>query len=76
MELIVYPEDVDEKYGEIWYNKIKFEHFKPEVQQAIKLVGSATYWIGGGYNRVYPPRTETSSGREETNDGTETNRVS
>jgi len=42
--------------------RTKFEHFDYKTQKAITLVGSATYWYGGVYNRVYPPKPNTEKG--------------
>lgn len=36
----------------------KYEHFKAEVQAAIRAVGRATFRCGliGSYNAIYPPK--------------------
>ncbi|NTV30407.1 hypothetical protein HGA91_00300 [candidate division WWE3 bacterium] len=37
---------------------VRFEHFKPEVQDVIRRVGEATYftWDRSSYNAIIPPR--------------------
>lgn len=38
----------------------KFEHFKPQAQQAILTAGRATFieYDGRSYNAIYPPKQE------------------
>jgi hypothetical protein len=58
MELFLDRIDLKPKHENIESSLTRFEHFKPEVQEAIKIVGRATFknFDGSNYNAIYPPK--------------------
>jgi hypothetical protein len=59
MILRVYREDLLSEHENVSCSRTQFQHFKPEVQAAIRIVGKATFFDGEGtrletYNAIYP----------------------
>ena len=57
MKLTLDRKDLKPEYADINCSQTRFEHFKPQVRQAIIQVGQATFWEydGRNYNAIYPP---------------------
>ena len=57
MKLELDREDLKKEYRGIDCSQTRFEHFKLQVQQAIREVGRARFWEsdGSNYNAIYPP---------------------
>lgn len=63
MQLKLCRLDLKSEYEDIACRLTKFEHFKPEVQDAIQLAGRAIFIINEGsrrenYNVIYSTNTE------------------
>ena len=59
MKLKLYIEDLLPEYENMPCSRARFQHFKPEVQAAIRAVGKATFFDAEGtrlenYNAIYP----------------------
>jgi hypothetical protein len=55
MHLTVDRLDLKPEHKDIPCSRTKYEHFRPEVQEAIKTVGKATFkeFDGSNYNAIY-----------------------
>ena len=61
MELDVFVESLRPEFQKAWdegrlpLRAVRFPMFNGEAQQAIILVGEATFRASGGYEKIYPP---------------------
>ena len=60
MRLTVDRDDLKPEHKDVNCSQTQFEHFKPNVQQAIRVVGQATFqeFDRTNYNVVRPPDAE------------------
>lgn len=63
MILKLYRDDLREEHASIACSATQYQHFKPNVQQAISCVGKATFFDREGakdenYNVIYPPSNQ------------------
>lgn len=63
MNLELWPDDLRPEAESVHLQNLSFEHFKPDVQQAILLVGRAVFyrWARDGYHAIYPPKAALQS---------------
>ena len=61
MKLTLDREDLRPERKDMNCSRIKFEHFKDDVQSAIIFAGSAQFreYDGSNYNAIFPPKLET-----------------
>ena len=52
--------DLRPEHQKINCSRTRFEHFRPTVQQAIRIVGRAQFieWDGENYNAIYPDEAD------------------
>lgn len=58
MRLKLDRDDLLPEHHDIGCSLTKYEHFKPQVQQAIRIVGRATFHGFGTYNEIYPSEND------------------
>lgn len=58
MKLLLDDMDLKEEHRMVNCSLTRFEHFTEEAQEAIRVVGKATYetWERDNYNAIYPPK--------------------
>ena len=57
MNLELWPDDLNEESQDVHLHNISFEHFKPEAQAVLRLVGRGVFYRYGrdGYHAVHAP---------------------
>jgi hypothetical protein len=58
MILELWPDDLLPEAADVHLHNISYEHFKPEAQAALRLIGRAVFyrWGRDGYHAVYPSK--------------------
>ena len=58
MKLTLDREDLREEHRNINCSQTRFEHFLEKAQDAIRVVGRATFWeyARRNHNAIYPPK--------------------
>lgn len=66
MKLELWPDDLLPEAEDVHLHHISYEHFKPQAQAALRLIGRGVFfrWGGESYHAVHPPKDALTSEAE------------